>query len=136
MMHPSADLQKAVYTALAANTALITLLGDVKIYDHHPQKATFPYLVIGQASASDWSTASEDGALHSFIIHIWSKRSDRQQVYQLQQQIRQSLHDVPHTAIDHHIVNLRFEYSEIRADPQSDTLHGIMRFRAVSEPKI
>jgi len=136
MMHPSADLQKTVYGTLAANSSLITLLGGTKIYDHHPQKSAFPYLVIGQASNSDWSTSSEDGSEHLLVLHVWSAKSDRQEIYQIQQLIKQSLHDVPLSAIDHHIVNLRFEFSEVRADPQSETLHGITRFRAVTEPKI
>lgn len=136
MMHPSADLQKIIYSSLTGNTSLITLLGGTKIYDHHPLKAAFPYLVIGQATDTDWSTSSEDGSEHSFVIHVWSAKSDRQEVYQFQNQIKQSLHDVSLTAVDHHIVNLRFEFSEVRADPQSDTLHGITRFRAITEPKI
>ncbi len=135
MNHPSADLQKAVYGALAANTTLITALGGTKIFDHIPQKAAFPYLVIGQATDRDWSTSSEDGSEHRMTIHIWSGKSDRQEVYQLQQLVRLDLHDAQLSAQDHHLVNLRHEFSEVRADPRSDALHGIMRFRAITEPK-
>lgn len=136
MIHPSADLQKAIYTALAASSGLVSALGGVKIYDHNPQEAAFPYLVIGRASNLDWSTASEDGSEHLVIIHVWSARSDRGEVYQLQQEIQQSLHDVALLAVDHNVVNLRHEFSEVRNDQAADKLHGIMRFRAVTEPKV
>ena len=35
---------------------------------------------------------------------------------------------------DHHLVNLRHEFSEARLDPDGDTFHGIVRYRAVTEP--
>ncbi len=110
MNHPSADLQKAVYSALAANTSLIAALGGTKIFDHIPQKASFPYLVIGQATDRDWSTSSEDGSEHRMTIHIWSEKSNRQQVYQLQQLVRFDLHDAQLSAQDHNVVHLRHEF--------------------------
>lgn len=136
MIHPSADLQRAVYAALAANAGLISALGGAKIYDHNPQEVAFPYVVIGRTSNLDWSTSSEDGSEHSMIIHIWSARSDRAEIYQLQQEIRQSLHDVALTTVDHDVVNLRHEFSEVRNDQVAGKLHGIMRFRAILEPKV
>ena len=38
-------------------------------------------------------------------------------------------------ALDGHaLVNLRFEMAEARRDPDGITWHGVMRFRAVTEP--
>ena len=136
MIHPSADLQKAIYTALAANANLTAALGGTKIYDHNPQEAAFPYVVIGRASNLDWSTSTEDGGEHVVIIHIWSERSDRMEIYQLQQEVQTSLHDATLMAVDHNVVNLRHEFSDVRSDDASNRMHGIMRFRAVTEPKV
>lgn len=135
MIHPAADLQKAVYTALDDNTDLVAALGGAKIYDHNPEKAAFPYIVLGRANSVDWSTSTEDGNEHLITIHIWSKRSARQQIYSIQQLVQESLHDVILTAQDHDIINLRLELSEARRDRESGHMHGIMRFRAVTEPK-
>jgi hypothetical protein len=44
------------------------------------------------------------------------------------------LHDQPLTLVDHDLVNLRHEFSEARPDPDGDTYHGIVRYRAVTEP--
>jgi hypothetical protein len=38
------------------------------------------------------------------------------------------------TLVDHELVNLRHEFSEARPDPDGDTFHGIVRYRAVTEP--
>ena len=45
-----------------------------------------------------------------------------------------ALHDQPLMLVDHELVNLRHEFSEARPDPDGDTFHGIVRYRAVTEP--
>ena len=136
MNHPAAELQKAIYGALNANAALIVALSGSKIFDHHPEKVAFPYLVLGRATNTDWSTSSEEGIEHLITIHSWSKKTGRSETWQLQQLIKSSLHDVDLLAQDHFIINLRLEFSEARRDAASGRMHGIMRFRAVTEPKI
>ncbi len=135
MIHPAADLQKAVYSALSASAELVTVLGGVKIHDHNPEKSPLPYIVLGLASNADWSTGSEQGALHRISIHVWSKYSARQEVYRIQQLIEEALHDQNLAGEDHHIINLRQEFSELRWDEESGHMHGVSRFRAVTEPK-
>jgi hypothetical protein len=34
----------------------------------------------------------------------------------------------------HSLINLRHQHSEVRRDPDGETLHGLARFRAVTEP--
>jgi hypothetical protein len=135
MIHPAADLQKAIYSALRANIDLVAALGGIKVFDHNPEKSEFPYIVLGRATSSDWSTSTEGGNEHFLTVHIWSSHAARQEVYSIQQLVKDSLHDTQLVAQDHHIINLRFEFSEIRRDAESRRMHGIMRFRAVTEPK-
>ncbi len=136
MNHPAADLQKAVYGALTNNSQLVTALGGTKIFDHSPEKADFPYVILGRATATDWSTSTEDGKSHLITIHSWSGQPAKQEIWAIQQLINDSLHDVNLLAQDHHIINLRMELCEVRHDRESGYLHGIMRFSAVTEPKI
>ena len=49
--------------------------------------------------------------------------------------VRTALHDQPLTLAGHRLINLRHELSEARRDPDGDTIHGIARFRAVTEPR-
>ncbi len=38
------------------------------------------------------------------------------------------------TLAGHRLVNLRQEFAEHRREPDGETIHGIARFRAVTEP--
>lgn len=127
-------LQRSVYQALAGSTDLTTLLGGARIYDDAPQGATFPFVTLGQSVIRDWSTGTEDGAEHDLTLHVWSRSGGKKQVHQIIEAIRTVLHDQPLTLADHHLVNLRHELSEARFDPDGDNFHGIVRYRAVTEP--
>ena len=50
--------------------------------------------------------------------------------------IKAALHDQPLRLEDHYLVNLRHQFSEARLDPDGDTFHGIVRYRAVTEPAV
>jgi Protein of unknown function (DUF3168) len=128
------SLERGVYQALAGSVDLTTLLGGVRVYDDAPQAAPYPFITLGQSVVRDWSTDTEDGAEHDLTLHVWSRSGGKKQVHQIIEAIRTVLHDQPLTLADHHLVNLRHELSEARLDPDGDTFHGIVRYRAVTEP--
>jgi hypothetical protein len=127
-------LQRGVYQALAGSLDLTTLLGGVRVYDHAPQSAPYPFITLGQSAVRDWSTGTEDGAEHNLTLHVWSRSGGKKQVQDIIEEIKSALHDRPLSLVDHHLVNLRNEFSEVRPDPDGDTFHGIVRYRAVTEP--
>ena len=128
------SLQRGIYQALAGSPALGTLLGGTRIYDDPPAAASYPFITLGQSTLRDWSTGSEDGAEHLLTLHVWSRAGGKKQVHDIIEQIKTELHDKPLSLVDHHLVNLRHEFSEARPDPDGDTYHGIVRYRAVTEP--
>jgi len=127
-------LQRGVYQALAGSLDLTTLLGGVRVYDDAPQAAPDPFITLGQSVIRDWSTGTEDGAEHNLTLHVWSRSGGKKQALEIIDAIRAVLHDRPLALADHHLVNLRHEFSEARLDPDGDTFHGIVRYRAVTEP--
>jgi Protein of unknown function (DUF3168) len=127
-------LQRGVYQALAGSSDLTTLLGEMRICDDAPQAAPYPFVTLGQSVIRDWSTGTEDGAEHNLTLHVWSRTGGKKQVHQIIEAIREVLHDQPLMLADHHLINLRHEFSEARLDPDGDTFHGIVRYRAVTEP--
>ena len=127
-------LQRGVYQALAGSLDLTTLLGGVRVYGDVPQAAPYPFITLGQSVIRDWSTGSEDGAEHSLTLHVWSRSGGKKQVHEIIEAIKGVLHDQPLMLADHHLINLRHEFSEARLDPDGDTFHGIVRYRAVTEP--
>ena len=133
---PSASwaLQQAVFAALAANAPLIAVLGAARIHDDVPQGTDFPYLTLGQTSARDWSTGTEEGSEHTLTLTVWSQARGKKEAHEIMGAVRAALHEAPLALTGHRLVTLRHEFSEARRDPDGDTTRGTVRFRAVTEP--
>ena len=138
MPSASTALQQSVFAALAADTPLTALIGASRIVDDVPQGTPLPYLTFGQSTERDWSTGgdpdTEDGSEHIFTLHVWSKARGKKEARDIIGAIRAVLHDQALTLSGHRLVNLRHEFSEARRDPDGETIHGLARFRAVTEP--
>jgi hypothetical protein len=138
-MSPSFSLQQAVFAALTADAALTALLGANRIYDDVPQGSALPYLALGQTSVRDWSTGgdpgTDSGTEHSFTVHAWSKARGKKEAHEILAAVRAALHDQPLALTGHRLINLRHETSDVRRDPDGETVHGLARFRAVTEPE-
>jgi hypothetical protein len=133
MTAAAADLQKALFGALAGNTALVSALGGAKIFDHAPANIAFPYVTFGRTSIYDWSTGTESGTEQLLTLHAWSKARGKKETLDIMECVRAALDQAPLDLDDHHLVNLRLEYSEARHDDDLDVHHGMLRFRAVTE---
>lgn len=133
-MSAAAELQKAVFSALTGDAALVALLDGPKVYDHTPARVAFPYITFGRTTGYDWDTATERGNEHLFTLHLWSNAKGKAESLDLIEAARQRLHDAP-LALDggYALVNLREEFSEARFDEDLAVYHGLLRFRAVTE---
>lgn len=127
-------LQKAIHAALTADAALTGLLGGPQVFDDAPQATAFPYVILGQSTERDWSTATEDGTEHLLTLHVWSRKAGRRETREIMEAVRGALHDRPLAMAGHRLVNIRHELSEARRDADGETYHGIVRYRAVTEP--
>jgi hypothetical protein len=127
-------LQRSIYQTLANSSELTTLLGGDRIYSEAPPAAPFPFITLGQTVNLDWSTGTEDGTEHSLTLHVWSRAGSSVEVHEIIQVIRMLLHNQALALEDHYLINLRHEFTEARLDADGDTLHGIVRYRAVTEP--
>jgi hypothetical protein len=134
MSNPGWDLQKAVYETLVADSTLTSLLGGTAIHDHVPQGAAFPYVVLDQTRVADWSTGTEAGAEHQLTLHVWSRYRGKAESYAIADIIRELLDDTPLLLAENHLVNLRHQFSDLKRDPDGETWHAALRFRAVTEP--
>lgn len=127
-------LQQALYAAVTGSASLAALIGPPRVYDDVPQGTPFPYLTLGQSTLRDWSTGTDDAEEHILTLHVWSRAGGRKVMHEVMDALRATLHDQPLALSGHRLVNIRHEISEARRDPDGKTYHGIVRFRAVTEP--
>lgn len=133
MTASAADLQKALFTALAGDAALSATLGAGKIFDHAPADVHFPYVTFGRTSIYDWSTSTESGTEQLFTLHVWSKGKGKKEALEVMQRVKSALGDAALALDQHRLVNLRFEFGEVVYDDDLSVHHGLLRFRAIVE---
>ena len=127
-------LQQSIFATLGAHPAIVALLGAARIHDHVPQPATYPYISFGQSTTRDADTSTEAADEHMLTLHVWSRAEGRKETHEIIDAVRAALHDAPLALAGHRLVNLRHEFSEARREPDGDTIHGLVRLRAVTEP--
>ncbi len=131
---PALSLRAAIHTALAEDMPLLGLLGGPRIFDVPPKDAAFPYVALGEALVSDWSTGTEAGTEHALTLHVFSRSGGRVEAFLLAAGVQHALHDVPLMLKGHHLANLRATTAEVVREKDGRTFHALVRFRAVTEP--
>src|SRR5262245_40194717 len=101
----AAALRAAIHDALVADSPLTSLLGGARIYDEPPRNATFPYVTLGEARVTDWSTGTESGEEHQLTLHAWSRQGGHKEAHLITGKLLQALNDVSLTLADHRLVN-------------------------------
>ena len=130
----AAALRAAIHDALVADAPLAAVLGGARVYDEPPRAAVFPYVTLGEARITDWSTGTESGEEHVLTLHAWSRQGGHKEAHLVAGALLQALHDVPLTLTGHNLVNLRFTLADVRREADGRTYHAVVRFRAVTEP--
>ncbi len=107
-----------------------------RIYDDAPQAARSP--ISPSATRHRRATgarAPTTGAEHVLTLHVWSRAAGKQGGPRHHAaRCARPCTTRRSTLEDHRLVNLRHEFSEARREADGDTYHGIVRFRAVTEP--
>ncbi len=130
---PALALRAAVHAALAADTALLALLGGPRVHDLPPPTPAFPYVTLGEAQITDWSTATERGQEHRLTLHAWSRQGGHREVHAVAEAVQQVLHDAALVLEGCRLVNFRLSSAEIRREAGGTLYHALIRFRAVLE---
>lgn len=128
------ELQEAIYLALSTDAGLSAQLGGAKIYDLVPRTSKRPYVTIGISQEYDWSTSTEAGSRHIVTLHCWTDNQGRRQADRIIQAIRAIIEQTEFALTNHYLINQQFEFSDIRRDPDGQSIHGIIRYRMVTEP--
>ena len=115
----------------------LALLGGARVYDRAPHGQAYPYVTFGQSVTRDWSTGGGSGDdrsdEHVLTLHAWGHGDQRKAVEAIVEAIRVSLHQANFTLSGHRLINLTRDYAETRRETDGDIMHGLIRFRAVTE---
>jgi len=126
-------LQQSVFTTMTGGT-----LTDVdgtsitsRVYDDVPEGSTYPYVVIGEETASPMGAKDVDAHEHTLTIHVWSQYRGRKEIKNIMSQIYTLLHNVAISVTGASLVQIRHEFARTLLENDGITRHGIIRFRAV-----
>ena len=127
-------VQKAIYQRLSAALS-------VPVYDHIPQGAAFPYVVIGADTAIPWDTKSSAGQEYTLTVHCWDAlKAGRKSVKAVMDAIHAALHrqealiPVEGASLTEIVQEYAESFQETGYEGDSDHYyHGVQRFRAMVE---
>lgn len=132
MADRSVELYSALYATLAAHPALTSLIGAGHVYDVVPAGAAVPYVVIGDETAIDRGSSLVDAQEHTVTVHVWTEAASTLPCKQIQAAVRAALHEQTLALAAGTLCLLRCEYKETMRDPDGVSVHGVLRFRAIT----
>tara|TARA_B100000424_G_scaffold18737_2_gene13539 strand:- start:14198 stop:14605 length:408 start_codon:yes stop_codon:yes gene_type:complete len=124
------ELQQAIFTALNNDSTLTDTLGAT-IVDDVPHGTSYPFVKIGEARSSDYSTKDFVGGESLVELHIWSQYKGSKECKQIMDRLHSLLHNSSLSVSGFNLINMRFDFSDILQDSDGSTRHGVMRFRAI-----
>jgi hypothetical protein len=134
-MSASWALQQAIFAVLCTNDDVLEAVGDPpRVFDAAPRGAAFPYIVIGDDGERDWSTATEPGSEHAIAIRVWSRANGHREAKLVAEAVRGALDGEELAVTGQALVDIRWLSTDFARDADGETIHALLRFRAVLEP--
>jgi hypothetical protein len=115
MTNASETLQSAVVAALTAHPVLNDVLTGV--YDGAPPRAAYPYLVIGDGIATDWSTKTATGREVQLMLTIWDDGETPARLQALMAATEHAVAALPRDIAGWRIASLVFLRARVVRDP-------------------
>lgn len=143
MIDPTLALHIAIVTALRADTGVRAIVGVPpadRIYDAVPDAAVKPYIAIGRAQVLPDKAPCIDGADVAFPVHGWANGPETAEIKALGAAILAALDpadgdDEPLIAVaGHRVIRFEVEQAQYLDDPDPNTQHVAIIFRAHTEP--
>ncbi len=130
MSDPSLEMQGAMFTVLHSDAAVSSFVAR-RIYDRVPETTTFPYLQFGSFQTLDDGAECIDATEVFATIHVWSRTVGQVEAKRIASAVRAALHDKPLALSSFRVVDLRHRSTVMTADPDGESTHGVITFRAL-----
>jgi Protein of unknown function (DUF3168) len=122
-------IQQAVAAALGASAEVQGLLGDpVRVYDHVPPGAAFPYAVIGTVAAKPYDDKDRTGFAATIAVDIWSRYRGTREVKDILQAVYDALHRTALSVTGQVFVSCEFAGVTIVPDGDGLTYRGTAHY--------
>lgn len=133
----SLDLQRAIVTKLKASADLQALINNpIRLFVHVPPGPTFPYVTIGPMQRLPDLADCIDGAEIFADLHIFSRDGGYTEVKQIGAVLIEELHHASLSLGENRCVLIELSDERYFIDPDNNTKHGVVTFRALVEPLI
>jgi hypothetical protein len=128
------NAQTALYTALAANGAIQTLLGSPpRLYDHVPPGATFPYMAFGAISVHPYDTKTETGFEQIVTLDIWSRYRGSKEAKDILQAAYDALHRATLSVSNEVFLLCEFHSADLVLESDGITYRAAARFSLITQ---
>lgn len=125
-------LQKAIYDALTADSALMALVTG--LYDRVPEGTAMPYVLFSQATAKDASNATDPAEEIRLELRVYSRSGGRKQALDVLERIHTVLHfQAPALSGGGWIVWMRVEHARVEMLRDGMTWQGTAAVVALVE---
>jgi hypothetical protein len=124
------ELQKAIFNQLSGSIVGLDS-ANISVFDDVPENTSYPYVVIGEETATNNGSKDLDGLEYTLTVHVWSNYRGRREIKEIMQSVYENLHDTAISVTGASLVNVRQEFNTTLAENDGITRHGVMRFRAV-----
>lgn len=147
-MSAELEVQQAIVALLKADAPLAALLAphayagsptEPAVYDVVPQgdeaedQSAFPYVVVGEDTASEFDTDDVDGQEHTVVLHVFDRREGRKRAKQVIGALYDALHNATLSVTGHDAIFCFFEFSGAVPDPEPLVQHQVIRFRIATQ---
>ena len=136
MVHPIADLQASIVSALSADTQLIAAIGSDAIFDMPPKGKRAPYLVILRHDLLTRDTDVFPGHDHRIQIQIWHNDPSRAAALALADRVIEVMASTDLSTLTLNVSHVQHDRTETAIDRKSGQARASLVFRIFSEPAV
>jgi hypothetical protein len=130
MSDPALPMLAAAVAALKAEPSLTALVSD-RVHDRAPQRVIFPYVQVGNLQVIADDAECIDGFEVYIDVHAWSRAYGTPETRQICSAVHTALHQASLPLSTFSLVEIRHESTRVLGDPDGETSHGIVTFRAL-----
>jgi hypothetical protein len=128
------NVQEAMLGALSASADVQALLGSpVRVYDHVPDDAVFPYVAFGPANVTPYDNLTDVGFEQVITLNIWSRYRGGKETRDIFQSIYDTLHRASLTIDGQTFVSCDFHSADFSLDSDGLTYFCAARFSLVTQ---